>query len=50
MDESQYWQEMLLNTMSKDAFMRKADLDINRKDVAEFLLKSDDYPRTIAFV
>ncbi|QIW11095.1 alpha-E domain-containing protein [Francisella sp. LA112445] len=49
MDESQYWQEMLLNTMSKDAFMRKADLDINRKDVAEFLLKSDDYPRTIAF-
>ncbi|EDN37944.1 conserved hypothetical protein [Francisella tularensis subsp. novicida GA99-3548] len=49
MDESQYWQEMLLDTMSKDAFMRKADLDLNRKDVAEFLLKADDYPRTVAF-
>lgn len=48
-DESQYWQEMLLNTMSKDAFMRKAELDVNRKDVAEFLLKSDDYPRTVTF-
>lgn len=49
MDESQYWQEMLLYTMSKDAFMRKADLEVNRKDIAKFLLKEDDYPRTIPF-
>ena len=28
MDEFQYWQEMLLDTMSKDAFMRKVDLDV----------------------
>ncbi len=48
-DEAQYWQEMLMYTMSKDAFMRKPSLDINRHDVAEFLLKSDDYPRTVAF-
>ena len=49
MNESQYWQEMLLSTMSKDAFMRKSELDITRIDIAEFLLKGDDYPRTVAF-
>jgi len=49
MNESQYWQQMLLSTMSKDAFMRKSELDVTRVDIAEFLLKGDDYPRTIAF-
>lgn len=49
MSESQYWQEMLLYSMSNDAFMRKSELELTRIDVAKFLLRETDYPRTIPF-
>ncbi len=48
-DESTYWQEMLMYTFSKNAFMRKSELNVDRNDIAEFILKSDDYPRAITF-